>query len=206
MRAPTRLLPAGLIASTAILLNAASAQAVTLSSLTSCPGETVVQPFLPWGDSSQYTLATGGNFESGPSGWAFSGGAKIVSGNESYNVGSKHDSHSLSLPAGSSATSAAMCAGVTNPDFRLFVQNTGSSSSTLAVNVIYETSTGIQATIQVAALSATKSWAPSAKIPILLNLLPLLPGNATPIAFSFTPVGQGNWSIDDLYVDPWGRT
>ena len=205
MRPRTRLLPVSLIATAAAFVSAAPAQAVNLKSLVSCPGETVVQPFIPWSDASYYTLATGGNFESGAAGWAYSGGAKIASGNETYYVGSRKDSHSLSLPAGSSVTTAAMCAGVTNPDFRFFLKNTGSSSSTLAVSVIYETATGTQASAQVASLTAGSSWAVSPQIPILVNLLPLLPGNASPIAFTFTPQGSGNWSIDDLYVDPWNH-
>jgi hypothetical protein len=39
---------------------------------------------------------------------------------------------------------------------------------------------------------------------ILGNLLPLLPGEHTPIAFRFTAVG-GDWSVDDVWVDPYGR-
>ena len=205
MTARRRLFPASLIACATAFVAAAPAQAVNLKSLLTCPSETVVQPFTPWGDTSSYTLATGGNFESGAAGWAYTGAAKIVSGNETYYVGSKKDSHSLSLPSGSSATTGAMCAGITNPDFRFFVKNTGSSTSTLAVSVIYETALGLQVTAPVASLTAGSSWSVSPKIPILVNLLPLLPGNASPVAFTFTPQGSGNWSIDDLYVDPWNR-
>jgi hypothetical protein len=34
-----------------------------------------------------------------------------------------------------------------------------------------------------------------------VNLLPLLPGNYTPVEFRFTPQG-GSWQLDDVYVDP----
>ena len=33
------------------------------------------------------------------------------------------------------------------------------------------------------------------------SLLPLLPGDRTPVAFQFTPL-LGDWQIDDVYVDP----
>jgi len=33
-------------------------------------------------------------------------------------------------------------------------------------------------------------------------LLPLLPGDKTPVRFSFTPL-LGAWTVDDVYVDPW---
>ena len=40
---------------------------------------------------------------------------------------------------------------------------------------------------------------------VLANLLPLLPGAHTPVAFRFTPLLGGEWSIDDVYVDPFQR-
>jgi hypothetical protein len=48
-------------------------------------------------------------------------------------------------------------------------------------------------------------WQPSLPLPIVANLLPLLPGDMTPVQFRFTPVGSASWSIDDVYVDPWAR-
>jgi hypothetical protein len=36
------------------------------------------------------------------------------------------------------------------------------------------------------------------------NLLPLLPGSKTAVAFRFTAV-SGDWQIDDVYVDPFTR-
>src|SRR6266702_1235679 len=90
----------------ALTMGATSGQAGLLG----CGGTNFVQPFAPWGDSSSYALAPGGSFESG-SAWMLAGGAKIVSGNEPFFVGSSSDSHSLLLPAGSSATVPAICLG-----------------------------------------------------------------------------------------------
>ena len=39
-------------------------------------------------------------------------------------------------------------------------------------------------------------------MPVLANLTALLPGGQTPVAFQFTPVGTGSWTIDDVYLDP----
>jgi hypothetical protein len=33
-------------------------------------------------------------------------------------------------------------------------------------------------------------------------LLPLLPGEHTPIQLRFTAIGTADWVIDDVYVDP----
>jgi hypothetical protein len=46
-------------------------------------------------------------------------------------------------------------------------------------------------------------WQPTLPFPVLASLLPLLPGEMTPVQFRFTPVGGGTWQIDDVYVDPW---
>jgi hypothetical protein len=39
---------------------------------------------------------------------------------------------------------------------------------------------------------------------VVANLLALLPNETTPVAFRFTAQG-GDWSIDDVWVDPYGR-
>lgn len=194
------------LAATTLAWGATAQAGVLVSSGVNCGSQPLSQPFLPWGDLAQYTPAPGGNFESGADGWTLSGGAQIVSGNESFFVGSSSDSNSLSLPDGSSATSATMCVGIQNPDVRIFATNPGSSLDTLQVSVNWLDASGNVHTTAIGTLSAGSSWAPSVQMPILVNLLPLLPGNMTPVSFTFTPSGSGgSWQIDDVYVDPWGR-
>jgi hypothetical protein len=41
-------------------------------------------------------------------------------------------------------------------------------------------------------------------MPIVANLLPLLPGSKTPVSFRLTAL-SGSWTIDDFYVDPFTR-
>jgi hypothetical protein len=206
MFARARLVPAGLIASLAALVSAAPAHASggLLASATSCASETLSQPFLPWGDSAEYTLVPGGTFEAGAPSWSLSGGAAEVAGNESYYVNSATDDQSLSLPDGSSATSPAMCVGIQNPDLRFFAENTGNPLDTLQVSVTYGTSLGGTLTTPIGEFTGSGSWEPTLQDPLLVNLLTLLPGNETPVAFTFTPLGSGgNWQIDDVYVDPY---
>lgn len=201
-----RLVPIGLIVSVAAMLAASSAQASPLvASAPSCAAQPEYQAFLPWADVANYTLVPGGNFEAGAPSWSLSGGAQEVAGNESYDVGNASDSQSLSLPAGSSATSTTMCVGIQNPDLRMFVLNSGAPTSVLSVSVNYLDGTGNSHTATIAQVTAGSGWAPTAQIPLVVNLLPLLPGNQTPVSFTFTPQG-GNWQIDDAYVDPWGGT
>ena len=42
-------------------------------------------------------------------------------------------------------------------------------------------------------------------MPIVANLLPLLPNGMTPVQFRFSASG-GGFQIDDLYVDPYRYT
>ena len=54
--------------------------------------------------------------------------------------------------------------------------------------------------------SCGSDWQPTAQIPIVVNLLnlPLLSDGSTDVAFQFTPLGSGgDWTIDDVYLDPF---
>jgi hypothetical protein len=69
-----------------------------------CPDPTT-KPFSAWGDYAKYAFAPNGGFESGSGGWTLTGGAKVVSGNESFYVHGARERYSLSLPPGSTAKS-----------------------------------------------------------------------------------------------------
>jgi hypothetical protein len=200
---------AALSALTLGALVAPAANANVLSLLPGmCAGQSESQPFAQFGDQNNYTLVPGGNFEGSASPWSLSGGARIVTGNESYNVGGAADAASLALPAGSSATSPFLCTDIYHPTARLFARNTGSSSSRLNVYVTYPTLVGLMATAKVGSISATSSWAPtpvdSLGLNNLLATLNLL--GKTEVSFRFVPADNtGNWSIDDVYLDPYAR-
>ena len=162
--------------------------------------------FLRWGDHHNYALTPGGDFESGAAGWTLTGGARVVTGNESFNVGGPGQTHSLSLPVGSSATSPPMCISAFSGGMRLFTSNTGKATSKLRVQVIYGGGAGalfgaVGATIgisDIATLTSAGAWQPSANTPMLGGLLPLLTSS---VSFRFTAVG-GAVGIDDVYLDP----
>jgi hypothetical protein len=178
---------------------------ILVSSATSCDEQTFEQPFLPWADVANYVLAPNGTFESGTSGWTLSGGASVVSGNESFYVHAPGESSSLSLPAGSSATSGSMCVGIEHPTLRIFASKANALTSTLKTEVLFEDATGSVHALTIGVLSASSSWQPSVVMPIVVNLLPLLPDERTAVAFRFTVQGAGVWRVDDVYVDPYRR-
>jgi hypothetical protein len=177
---------------------------ILVQSATDCNDNPIVQPFAQFGDRANYRLVRGGTFESGTTAWQLSGGAKVVSGNESYRVNSAADGRSLVLPFGSRAVSPTVCVGLGEPTLRLFTKRNSGLLTTLLVEVQVETSLGLSAWLPVIPgdLGGSK-WHPTVSMPLLVNLLPLLPGDRTPVRFRFSPLLFGSWQIDDVYVDPW---
>lgn len=176
---------------------------------TACDSQVLVQPFTANNDSGSYVFAPNGGFESGKTGWALTGSPNVVSGNSSFYVHGTADSKSLSIPAGSSATSPAICFGKLYPWSRLFVN--GPSGSSLRVDLRYIDSSGALRTLTLATLSGAGSWkltgrlvAPSTLISTTSMLTYVAPNGErySAVAYTFTPSG-GTWRIDDLYVDPF---
>jgi hypothetical protein len=99
-----------------------------------------------------------------------------------------------------------MCVGIEHPTLRIFARNGGSVLSTLKVDVLYEDAAGNAQSLTIGKLTGSASWQPSLVMPLVVNLLPLLPDERTAVAFRFTPEGvAGTWRIDDVYVDPYRR-
>jgi hypothetical protein len=188
------------VAAMAVTTGAASAAVV-------CPNPTS-QVFAQWGDRGNYALAPDGGLESGSAGWTLTGGAAVVSGNDSY-AASGPGSHSLSLPAGSTATSPPMCVGLISTEMRAFVSNSGSQASQLHVQVVYGGGVGallggLGSGLGVSdegSFSSGSAWEPmSAPVTMLGGVAPLF---TQYVQFRFTPLAKGgNWRIDDVYLDP----
>jgi hypothetical protein len=186
----------------AALASPASAGIITQSE-TDCDDNPLVKPFAPWGDRASYRLVPGGDFESAAAGWQLSGGARVAAGNESFNVTSSSDARSLVLPQGSRAVSPVVCVGLGEPTLRLFAKRNSGLLTTLLVEVQVQTRLGLSAWLPVLPGDIGGSrWHPTMAMPILVNLLPLLPGDRTPVRFRFSPLLFGSWQVDDVYVDP----
>jgi hypothetical protein len=186
-----RIGPAGVLALAALaLVFPSGAQA------SGCPEQPSAQTFLPWLDLAWYVPAPDGGLEGGGSGWDLSRGAAVVDGNQPYLDGE----HSLALPGGASATTAPMCIGVEHPTIRLFARNTGSPLSVLAVSVVFPTLLGTWQELPIGVVAAGSRWAPTPIMPVVANLV----GDRA--AFRFTALRDGGeWTIDDVYVDPYNK-
>jgi hypothetical protein len=196
---PWGVLP-GLLAATALtLVLAPSAHAATPGS---CDGQVPEQPFLPWADPSSYVLVPNGSVEQGAR-WNLKGGAVRVAGNETHYVHDSGDTSSLSMPPGSSATTAPMCVDVEHPTLRLVARNRGSLASLLLVEVLFDDLTGRKQALPIGTYLGAASWQPTAPLAIVANLFTLLPGTHADVAFRFTSRDGGDWAIDDVYVDPF---
>jgi hypothetical protein len=166
--------------------------------------DTASQVFAPWGDNAWYSLVPGGSFESGTPAWLLSGGARVVSGNESFYVRSTADSKSLYLPSGSSALSKTICFGLGDWHARFFVRNVGSAEGSLKVDIVVKSLLGsIVALLDGGSVNASGAWAPSSRVRLTLTNLSSLLG-VRAVAFRFRTVGRGAaFQVDDVYLDPF---
>jgi hypothetical protein len=193
---------AAAVATAALAVAAPTANAgLLVASAPDCSPKPTSKAFAPWKDYSDYTLAPGGAFEAGNPSWQLSG-ASFVAENEPWKVAGSSHSRSLKLPPGASATSPVMCVGLEHPTLRFFARNNRALVSTMTVEVIFETSLGLKAAAPVGVLLPSGQWKPSPRFLVVANLLPLLPGNYTPVQFRVRSVGLGTWFVDDFYVDP----
>jgi len=159
-----------------------------------CPGGT--QAFAQFGDHRYYVFAPNGGLEQGSYGWSLAGGASVVSGNESYYLHSRYDTHSLSLPKGASATTPAMCMGTSSTIIR-FVFKGGSN---LHVQVVERNLLGLVIGIlDWTTINGTSSWQPSPTIVNLDALLGLV--GASSVQLRFTALDSPS-AVDDVFVDP----
>jgi hypothetical protein len=197
-----RTLIAAAAAMVAAMAFASTASAgILTASAGNCGDETLSKPFARWSDYANYKLVAGGNFEATHTGWTLRGGAARVSGNEPWKVGGSGHTTSLRLPAGSTAISPVACVGLQEPTLRFFARKQRGLLSTLAVSVYVETSLGLVVPVPIGLVLGNGTWKATPKMFIVANLLPLLPGDRTPVAFGFTPL-LGDWQSDDVYVDP----
>jgi hypothetical protein len=176
------------------------------ASAETCDDGPITQPFQRFNDWANYKLLPGGSFEAGTAAWQLSGGAKIVSGNETYKVGGATHSRSLSLPQGGAAISPFTCVGLSEPTLRLFAKRNSALLglvSTLSVQIQVKTSLGLSLWLPVLPGDlGGGSWHPTVPMPLIANILPLSHSDKTPVRFRFAPL-LGSWQIDDVYVDPY---
>jgi hypothetical protein len=160
------------------------------------------QTFKQWGDLNYYSLITNGGFESTSPAWAFTGGAGIVSGNETFNLNSRNDRSSALVPASATATTPSFCVQLDTPLAR-FVARTGSGpTATMRVDLLCPASGGGSTAVTVARFGGSSSWAPTPQIPVTA----CGPAGAGSVSIQMRVVAEtGSWQVDDFYLDPYKK-
>jgi hypothetical protein len=191
------------LSGTALAIAAAALVAAPASAAagSACPNTSTVQPFAQWHDVADYMLAPDGGIEAGAGSWLLDGGAEAVEGNEPFQVGGASDHMSLSLPAGSSATTEPTCIGVEHKTMRFFSR--GATSGALRVQAIYTKHSGRQKIVPLGTVRGSGAWAPTAVVPMRVNESAASFNNAMSVSLRFTPRGSRAWQIDDVYIDPY---
>jgi hypothetical protein len=164
-----------------------------------CDNSTLSQPFAQYGDTNEYKLVSGGNFEGSLSGWTLSGGARVVNG------GNPHGSsgHSVYLPAGASVTTPFTCVNAAYPSFRLFARN-DSLLSTIVPQVVYKLPLLGNVALPIGAAALSPNWSPTLPLLTASLVTGLLNGGTAQVALKFT-AALGPSEVDDIYVDPMMR-
>lgn len=178
----------------------ASAGLLATGTAAECNPETS-QVFRPWGDSAYYRLAPGGSFDSGPP-WSLSGGARVVTGNEPYRLVA--GTHSLSLPAGSTATSPTMCFAFGDWHARFMVRNTGASTGRLEVDILVRSLLGVVSVLDGGTVRADGTWDPSPELSALVTNVGGLTGLTKAVSFRLQAKGTGaQFQVDNVFLDPF---
>ena len=181
-----------------------TAGAASASLLPSCAPTATSTPFSAWGDSSNYFLMPDGGFEADASGWALSGAA-VADGNESFFADGAADAHHLEMNGDARVVSPTVCVAMGENTIRLFVDSPGVASSTLHVQAYVQnplTGLVLSTGYDVDGAAGADGWGPTSPI-LIPNLLGGVLGTQK-LTLVFTTTGTpANWSIDDVYVDPF---
>jgi hypothetical protein len=197
---------------------ASSAKQAAKAAATACSNAAdVSQPFAAFGDTADYSLAPGGDFEGSATGWTFTN-AKLVNENES--IGIVKGSQSLLLGADPSggeaiATSPEFCVSDLNPTFRFVMRSNRGTAHTTNLTTIYsyrrlDQSDKIRTTSTSEVLLYSPVWAPSAISPLATLLTSGKAERGKLLRLSFhipaAAVKAGGMMIDNVEVDPLRRS
>lgn len=196
-----RFLLTGAATVAAAALLAAPATASVAPAASGCPETPVVQPFAQFSDNSDYFLAPDGGFENGDASWTLHGPAAVTQDNEPWAVNTAGDAAALRMAPGSTATTEPFCIGVEHRSMRFF--SSADATSTMNVDALVEGPAASQRAVRIATVRGSGEWAPSEVVPMIVNELAAEQGNAMNVRLRFSPHGEGVWTIDDVYVDPF---
>jgi hypothetical protein len=172
----------------------------TAAAASVCPVQVTAPVFAQFGDPRDYYLAPGGSFEGSVS-WAKSGGVSLVAGNEPWFLAGAGHTTAVRLTQGGTITSAKLCVTAAEPYLRFVAKATGYGS--LVVSVTGKSGSGTKFTSATTSISAGahRAWAPSRLVS--LNTASYTSDDPGYVEITFR--SQGDWVVDDVFVDPYRR-
>ena len=179
------------------LLGAALASAAlpAVASAADCPVESVSQPFAALGDTNDYFLAPGGDFESTLT-WTVDGGYTISDADRPDGFGGRR---ALKLNNGAVATSPAFCVDVTRVHIRMGALSSDQRPfSQVTIEAIPENGIPVFLGTLKGTNYATWTYSPFVS---LAPALGLLAGDVQQTKLRLTTRGN-SWVVDAVSVDP----
>ena len=119
-------------------------------------------------------------------------------GSEPFAVTGRLGQYSLSIPAGASATSPAMCLDEARPTFRFFARADQGAAASLGAEALAAKPAQVAA---LGSVAGTTAWGPVAPLSTGAAGLLIDRKGTVAVRLRFTAAG-GDWQIDDVFVDP----
>ena len=181
---------------------AASAGAATPSTAAAagCAHGPTSPAFAQFGDTAEYFLAPGGDFE-GAFTWSSRGPWTIVDENEPFMLAGPGDTRSLRLLEDASARTPRICVTREHPHLRFVARSGGSGQLDVTVRRFGEDGKVTDSSSGSVSPSDHAAWAPSRNVDLKVDKLE--PGETGLVDVRFR--SQGDWHIDDVFIDPYAR-
>jgi hypothetical protein len=174
---------------------AAVAAAPATAAAADCEYGATSPVFAQFGDSADYYLAPGGDFES--LSWSSWGGPQVVASDNPFALAG--GSRSLRLDKGDMVRSPLMCVSPDTPHLRFVAKG---REGQLEVEVrVYRDGRVTDSSGGGVSSSAHRVWAPSRNVDLKVDSLAAGETGAVTVSFR----SQGDWLIDDVFVDPYKR-
>jgi hypothetical protein len=159
-----------------------------------CPVPVTTPAFAAFGDTNQYVLAPGGDFEA--LSWTKIGNVTLANENDPFRLAPGTFSVTLDRP-GEAITSAPFCVDATMPHLRFVAKGTDQLDVTVAVT--YNGSTDSSS----GSLSPSdhRWWAPSRFVDLKTGSIPVGESATAKVTFR----SNGSWLIDNVFLDPYRR-
>jgi hypothetical protein len=161
------------------------------------PASTTV--FAAFGDFNAYFLAPGGSFEDGLT-WTALGRAEMAPVNDPFALGTEAFGRSLRLRPGAIVITPKLCVTADLPHLRFVAKAFGSGQLDVEVRVYGLRNEIVDSSSGGISPSDHRQWAPSRFVDLKTQDLQQKVGYIDVVFRS-----QGDWLIDDVYIDPRAR-